>query len=571
MTIGNKDREQIIIVLNGVRNSYSQVFFSDNPVFGILLLVISFLVPVSGMAGLIGVISALVIARFLNLDKQGISKGIYSYNVLLATLPLGMFFEPGWVLWMVVILTSLLVLMVTVATRGVLLKYGLPYLSLPFLIGLWFVILATRQFASLESSDYGVYTLNQLYHIGGFGWVNLHNWFDQLPMLPAWRTYFLSMGAIFFQYSILAGVLIAIGIIIYSRIAFILSLVGFFSAYLFYKLIGLEISSLDYLYIGFNYILTAIAVGGFYLVPSLRSFLWTIILIPLVVIITVAAGALFRFWDLSVYALPFNLVVILFLYVLKFREKSSPGLQEVVVQHNSPEKNLYAYQNFQHRFAPQTSVHFILPFWGNWKVSQGHSGIHTHRDDWRHAWDFVMVDSHGRQAREGATKPQDYYCYGKIVLAPAKGFVEEIVEGIPDNDLGKMNLNNNWGNTIVIRHADNVFSKLSHLKSGSILVQKGAYLERGQALAECGNSGRSPEPHLHFQIQGTPHIGSSTKEYPLSYYLTKKDNKIDFQTFSIPKEGEYLSALEINPLLSVAMNWIPGQRFKLILNSCKFQ
>lgn len=562
MDTGKHIRGQAVIILQGIRNSYSQVFFSDNPLFGILLIVISFLVPISGISGLIGVVSGILIARLLNLDQTGISKGIYSYNILLATLPLGMFFEAGWVLWMVVILTSLLVLMVTVATRGVLLKYGLPYLSIPFLIGLWFVILASRQFTSLESSEYGVYTLNQLYQIGGFGWVNLHNWFDQLVLLPAWRTYFLSMGAIYFQYSVLAGVLISVGLLIYSRIAFILSLIGFFSAYLFYNIIGLEISSLDYLYIGFNYILTAIAVGGFYLVPSIRSIVWSIVLIPLVVIITVATGALFKTWDLSVYALPFNVVVILFLYVLKFRTKASVEMQEVVVQHNSPEKNLYAYQNYKHRFAPQTSVHFILPFWGSWKVSQGHSGKHTHKDDWRHAWDFVMVDSKGNQAKEGAIKPQDYYNYGKPVIAPASGIIEEVVEGIPENELGKMNLSNNWGNTIVIRHEDRVFSKLSHLKSGSILVQKGAYVTRGQALAECGNSGRSPEPHIHFQIQETPHIGSSTIEYPLSYYLVNDIKKKVLETFSIPQEDEIVSALEINTLLSEAMNWVPGQRFR---------
>ena len=561
MTSREKIGGQLSDLFTGIRNSYSQVFFSDNPVFGVLLIIISFLVPVSGLSGLLGVICSLIIVRLLSLDPQEISKGIYGYNVLLATLPLGMFFEPGIVLWLVVALTSLLVVLVTVAVRGFFIKYGLPFLSLPFMIGLWMVILATRQFTSLETSEYGAYTLNQLYQVGGFGWLKLHNWFDQLPLAAAWRTYFLSVGAIYFQYSVLAGVMIAAGILIYSRIAFMLSILGFFTAYLFYNLIGLEISSLDYLYIGFNYVLTAIAIGGFYLVPSVRSFAWSAVMIPLVVIFTVATGALFRMWNLSVYALPFNMAVILFLYVLKFRVNPGSGLQEVVVQHNSPEKNLYAYRNYRHRFAPQTSVHFILPFWGKWKVSQGYSGEHTHRSDWRHALDFVITDSQGRNAKEGALRPQDHFCYGKPVLAPAAGIVEEVVEGIPDNELGKMNLGNNWGNTVVIRHYDNLFSKLSHLRAGSVLVSKGAYVARGQALGECGNSGRSPEPHLHFQLQKTPHIGSPTLEYPISYYLVKRGHKISLETFSIPAEGEEVSPLEINPLLSEALNWIPGQRF----------
>ena len=65
------------------------------------------------------------------------------------------------------------------------------------------------------------------------------------------------------------------------------------------------------------------------------------------------------------------------------------------------------------------SIPLLAPFYGEWDIYQGFNGEHTHKNEWKHAWDFVMVDSHGRQAREGATKPQDYYCYGKTALAPA--------------------------------------------------------------------------------------------------------------------------------------------------------
>ena len=68
-----------------------------------------------------------------------------------------------------------------------------------------------------------------------------------------------------------------------------------------------------YSYIGFNYILTSIAVGGFFIIPSKRSYLWVILLIPIVAMITISLSRVFTLFSLPIYSLPFNLVVLLFL------------------------------------------------------------------------------------------------------------------------------------------------------------------------------------------------------------------------------------------------------------------
>ncbi len=72
---------------DGVLNSYSQVFFSDNRVFAAIILIITFQVPLAGLAGLAGVLISLVLAKWLGFDKKLISKGLLSYNTLLVTLP----------------------------------------------------------------------------------------------------------------------------------------------------------------------------------------------------------------------------------------------------------------------------------------------------------------------------------------------------------------------------------------------------------------------------------------------------------------------------------------------------
>ena len=75
----------------------------------------------------------------------------------------------------------------------------------------------------------------------------------------------------------------------------------------------------------------------------------------------------------------------------------------------------------------------------------------------------------------------------------------------------------------------------------------------------CGSSGRSPEPHLHFQLQATPYIGSTTLNYPIAYYLTKNKNGYDFHSFEVPKENEIVCNVQTNKSLSDAFSLIPGK------------
>ncbi|MBK7030974.1 MAG: urea transporter [Bacteroidales bacterium] len=125
----------------------------------------------------------------------------------------------------------------------------------------------------------------------------------------------------FFQYHLFPGILIAIGLLYYSRIAFSLSLLGFYSAYLFYHFIGADLNELNYTFIGFNFILTAIAIGGFFIISSPLSYLWVILLTPVISILLSSSAELLAYFQLSTYSFPFNLVVLVFLYMLKFRKK----------------------------------------------------------------------------------------------------------------------------------------------------------------------------------------------------------------------------------------------------------
>ncbi|SMD46026.1 Urea transporter [Aquiflexum balticum DSM 16537] len=543
-------------------NSYAQVFFSNNKWFGIILLLLTFVDFYVGIFGLISVTTALFTGYFIGLYENNIRQGYYGFNSLLVGVGLSIYFQPSPLLLVLVIISGMLTVFLSLAFEGILGKYGLPFLSLPFILVFWILRLATREFESLGLSERGVYVLNELYLLGGRNLVTMYEWWNQIPFHTSLKTYFLSIGAIFFQQNVFSGFFAALGLLIYSRIGFTLSLLGFYIAYLFYILLGVPFSEVSYSYIGFNYILTAIALGGYFIIPNRSTYLSLLFIIPITAVIGISLQQVFNLFYLPVHSFPFNVTVLLFLYGLKFRVDNRIGLSTIFWQQQSPEKNLYNFLTFQERFGKGSPLPIYLPFFGEWTVTQGHNGTFTHKDDWRHAWDFEIQDEQGKTYQDEGDFLTDYYCFDKNVLAPADGEVETLVNDIEDNSIGKRNLDKNWGNTIVIKHSEFLFSKLSHLKKGSILPKIGDKVFKGEIIAKAGNSGNSAYPHLHFQLQATPFIGSKTIDYPLSDFWMKYEEKETLEAVGNPPMLAKVSTLTPNPQLKKAFSFVIGNQIQ---------
>lgn len=554
-------RETILFYRDSILKTYGQVFFSDHRGFSALLLVVSFVNPYAGISGLMAVIGTIAIAQWFGLNPAITRTGLYSYNALMLGLVMGIYFQFSLAFAAVLLLGTFVTLLLTLlmAVRGA--AHKIPFLSLPFILGVWVVLLSTRSLGAISLSERGIYEMNELWSYGGPMLVDFYNQINDWPVPFAFDIYLKSLSAIIFQFNVVSGLIIAIGLVAYSRIAFSLSLIGFYSGYLFYYFVQGNITELQDSYVGFNFILTAFGLGSFFVVPSARSYLLVILTTPLVGLLITALGMLLQVYQLPLYSLPFSLVVIGVVFLLNNRYESK-GLPLVTFQQFSPEKNLYSYWNHMERFRNDTYYHIHLPFFGEWRISQGHAGGITHKDDWRFAWDFDIVDETGKTYREPGKITSDFYCYGLPVLAPASGYVATIIDEVEDNEIGEVNLSENWGNTIVIKHGEYLFSKISHIRKGSFKVKEGDYVTKGDTLALCGNSGRSPEPHIHFQIQAAPHVGAKTIAYPISYYLSREGEKIDFHSFEVPARGEFITRPVPAKLLRDAFHFIPGLKFK---------
>ena len=545
-------------------NSYAVLFFSNNKLFALLLLIVSFFNPYAGLAGLVAVLFAILFSYSAGLNKSSLIKGTYSYNALIIGIGMGSVYHFNVAFWLLLLVVVILSVVLSLIFQNQLGKYGLPFLTLPFVLCFWIVLLVTKDFAAINISFRNIYWLNDVYAIGEEHLVNFVMFMEKLEMPLLVSTFFRALSSLYFQNNILAGFIIAAGILIHSRIIFSLIIVGFLSAYFFNNIVMAHPDGMNYYLMGGNFILVSVAVGGFFTVPSVHSYVWAIISVPITFLFVMALGRISGQWNLPVYSMPFCMTVLSLLYF--FSLKTQKGrIVLTPLQLFSPEKNLYNYLNNKERLLNANSIRLQLPFIGNWIVSQGYDGDITHKGDWGKALDFIIVDNELKSFDKYPLHPENFYCYGKPVLAAADGVVQLIDDGIDDNEIGKINQQQNWGNTIVIKHADNLFTKLSHLKKFSFKVKEGDYVRQGDIIASCGNSGRSPEPHLHFQVQTTPHVGSKTFAFPFAHYAMNKLGKLSVNEFSVPQETEIVYNTTSNDSLQQAFEFLPG--YNLLVNA----
>jgi len=158
----------------------------------------------------------------------------------------------------------------------------------------------------------------------------------------------------------------------------------------------------------------------------------------------------------------------------------------------------------------QTKTALRLPFEGEWFVYWGgrtpQQNYHVVDRGQRFAYDFLVM-------RDGASHsgdPQDlksYHCWDQPVLAPADAVVARVVDGLPDQKIGRRDPQQPAGNHVVLDFGGEEFGFLAHLKQGSTTVQEGDDVVAGAEIGRCGNSGNTSEPHLHFHLQTTPVLG----------------------------------------------------------------
>lgn len=164
---------------------------------------------------------------------------------------------------------------------------------------------------------------------------------------------------------------------------------------------------------------------------------------------------------------------------------------------------LKPYEIFPNTDQKWTKNKYRMPITEDWFVVWGGANeflnYHYPYEGQRYAYDLVIVKE-DKSYKDSSLSNENYYAFGAEVVAPYRGKVVTVVDGIKDNIPGEMNEQQPAGNYIVIAHPNNEFSMIAHFKMNSIVVKPGDTVKEGQLLGYCGNSGNSSEAHIHFQV-----------------------------------------------------------------------
>lgn len=474
-----------------VLRSYAQVLFSRSPWVGALVALGTAFEPRVFAFGLGAVLVATITSLALRFDREAIVEGVFGYSALLVGLGVGFTFSGLSPTVAVLIIASFFTVIITAALRSWLVVSALPPLSLPYL-AVVYLLLGGASLAGLPSAV--PHQASELLA-------------DVLPeALAQWAR---GLGALFFVPRVDAGLLILVALAVHSRIALLLAAFGFAGALALESYV-FSLPDRDMLdALSYNAMLTALALGGVFFVPSRAAFGLAMLGVLLTGLVSAGSMPALARLGLPALVIPFNATVLLLLLALRQRTVND-GPRAVDFLSGTPEQNLAFLLNRIARFGTVRELRLRLPFRGTWVCTQGEDGRLTHKGAWRHAFDFEVAGDDGGRHRGTGARLEEWRAYKLPVISPAAGVVARVVDGVPDNPVGKVNVDQNWGNLVVLRHAPALYSLVAHLSPGSIKVHEGQVVAAGTPLGACGNSGRSDVPHVHFQLQATDVPGAAT-------------------------------------------------------------
>lgn len=534
-------------LLRGAPRSYAILFFSANARLGWWLMAVSMLAPDYGVAGLAGVLAAGTLAWWLGYDHAQIRSGFLLFNPLLVCL--------------------------TVAYLNRCYHFSTPTFLLLWaasVIGAFFVSAALQRWAGLllglsAHSLPAVASAYVLYFLGFslFGPPALLDsstaaWLDMPGLPPFLQAMFQAFGAMLFQPHVVPGMMVFLGLALTSPLSTLAASLSFTVGAATMWHLGFPLGPEGVTWCGFNFLLCGIALGSGYFIASAASLALAMSGAFLCSLTSIALATALRYFNLPASALPYNLVVLAVVTALRAR-RSAGALLPSPSPGSLPESAVQQVLIDARRFPDLKTPALFPPVGALCTVTQSFDDTLTHRGPWRYALDFE-VETEGKKCRSDGSALVDYFTFGVPVLAPCSGVVANIVNHVADNAPGGNNPDENWGNYIVIYSDAGYYVMLAHLQQHSTAVFIGQRVTRGCMLGACGNSGRSPFPHLHLQIQDTALAGSASRPFCLKHYLEPGGTGMLFRTSGVPATGTRVQSGTPHPTLSEILHgWLPGE------------
>ena len=144
----------------------------------------------------------------------------------------------------------------------------------------------------------------------------------------------------------------------------------------------------------------------------------------------------------------------------------------------------------------------------------------------RFAVDWIKVNEDNRLFEGDPQDLNNWFGYNQNVLAVANAQVVRVEDKFEDQipfilptETGAITIEEIDGNHLVLALENGQFVFYAHLKPGSITVEEGDFVNKGEVIALLGNTGNTSAPHLHIHVMETPSsLGSNGLPYTYNQY-----------------------------------------------------
>lgn len=251
-----------------------QVVFQNNPVAGLVIL-IGLLVNswIYAAICIVGVVASTLTAMILKADRALIRDGLFGFNGALVALALVAFTSedfragaiPSVAMFVYLISAAALTTMAFASMAALLGPHKVAPLTMPFVLVGWLFLFAVLKFDAIDAGPMAKpVSPDQFSYTAPY---DFRTWYEGIGT---------SIGQIFFQDNWITGYIIIVGMAINSRISAGMALLGAVVGTLIAVVFGGPEGAIRDGLFGYNSALTAIALGGFFLVMTWSSFFYAV-------------------------------------------------------------------------------------------------------------------------------------------------------------------------------------------------------------------------------------------------------------------------------------------------------
>jgi len=273
--------------------------FQNSPITGLLFLIGLFVGGLEfGAYALLACVVSTATANWLGVPQSAISSGLYGYNAVLVGVALAFYLDDTWMLLPYVVLGAFTACIASAAIGNLLGSWQIPALTGPFVVTIWIFTLGIYGFSQVEAGANSQAPALPTLMEGGRASLGFSDFYEGL---------FKGVSEVFFQNSIWVGIIFLVGIFFSSQIDAVMAILGSVIGLAAGWFLGADQNSLAMGLMGYNGVLTMIALAGLFYELDVSSILVAAIAVIVSVVVAIALTAFAAPYGGHIYTAPFVL------------------------------------------------------------------------------------------------------------------------------------------------------------------------------------------------------------------------------------------------------------------------